>query len=94
MKLIRLVLSVSLAFALPVVAAVGPRDFSFRKVTLTGEYWCDGVNAADIDGDGRNELLYVYWGKDMTAAGTTLYCFRPNGSVAWTFKLIFYSTES
>lgn len=42
---------------------------------------------ADLDGDGRNELLYVYWAQDMTANGTVLYCFRPDGSVAWKRKM-------
>jgi hypothetical protein len=42
------------AFAAP---AGKPRDVTFEKLTLTSEYWCDGVNAADIDRDGRMDVI-------------------------------------
>ena len=38
-------------------AASAPRPVSFEKLTLTSEYWCDGVNAADINGDGKMDIV-------------------------------------
>ena len=52
------------AFALAAPAAV-----SFEKRTLTSEYWCDGINAADVDGDGKVDVIagpFWYAGPDFT----------------------------
>ena len=37
-------IAATIAFAAP---AGKPREITFQKLTLTGEYWCDGVNAAN-----------------------------------------------
>ena len=39
------------------LAATPPREVSFEKITLTGTYWCDGVNAADINRDGKIDII-------------------------------------
>jgi hypothetical protein len=33
------------------------REVTFEKRVLTSEYWCDGVNAADIDRDGHLDVI-------------------------------------
>ena len=49
----------SIPAALP---AAEPATVSFRKITLTAEYLCDGINAADIDGDGHVDVIAgPYW---------------------------------
>ena len=57
MTLFQLFLVAALASALSVVAASSPREVSFTRQTLIAEYWCDGVNAADINGDGLTDLV-------------------------------------
>lgn len=39
------------------IFAAPARDVSFRKLTLTEQYWCDGVNAADINRDGHVDII-------------------------------------
>ncbi len=56
-------------FALPVAAApAASRAISFQKVSLTNEYWCDGINAADLDRDGKPDIIagpFWYAGPDF-----------------------------
>ncbi|WP_414663424.1 FG-GAP repeat domain-containing protein [Horticoccus sp. 23ND18S-11] len=50
-----------------------PREIGFQKLTLTGEYWCDGVNAADINGDGHSDIIagpFWYAGPDFKTRHT------------------------
>ena len=52
-------------------ASTAPREISFQKLTLTGDYWCDGVNAADIDRDGKLDVIagpFWYAGPDFKQA--------------------------
>jgi hypothetical protein len=59
----------ALAFAAP----AAPRGVSFEKLTLTNEYWCDGVNAADVNGDGKPDVVagpYWYTGPDFKTRHT------------------------
>jgi hypothetical protein len=59
-------------FALSAVAlTAAPRDVSFQKLTLTDQYWCDGVNAADINRDGKMDIIagpFWYEGPDFKKA--------------------------
>lgn len=68
MKLLRAALLAGLATPLLALAAGAPRAVSFEKRTLTAEYWCDGVNAADLDGDGHPDIVagpFWYAGPDF-----------------------------
>lgn len=63
------VLAVAVAGAPPGFA----REVTFRKLTLTPEYWCDGVNAADIDRDGHLDIIagpFWYAGPEFKVAHT------------------------
>jgi hypothetical protein len=57
--------------SLPCLAAASftfGRDVAFEKHTLTSEYWCDGVNAADLDRDGHPDVVagpFWYAGPDF-----------------------------
>jgi hypothetical protein len=46
-----------LALPLALPAASKPRDVSFEKLTLSDKYWCDGINAADINRDGKMDVI-------------------------------------
>jgi hypothetical protein len=65
----RLALCLSIALlASGAPAAVAPREIGFHKITLTNEYWCDGINAADIDRDGHVDVIagpFWYAGPDF-----------------------------
>src|ERR1017187_4338178 len=40
----------------------------------------------DLDGDGRSELLYVYWPPRSEDYEPVLYCLNTDGKVRWTWK--------
>jgi hypothetical protein len=50
-----------------------PRDITFARQVLSTEYWCDGVNAADINRDGHVDIIagpFWYAGPDFKVAHT------------------------
>ena len=60
-----------LALPLALSAASKPRDISFEKLTLSDQYWCDGINAADINRDGKVDVIagpFWYEGPDFKKA--------------------------
>ena len=49
-------------------AAGGARNISFEKITLSTDYLCDGINAADVNRDGKPDVIagpYWYAGPDF-----------------------------
>jgi hypothetical protein len=68
--LVALLSGLALPFA---TLADAPRAVSFEKLTLTSEYWCDGVNAADLNGDGKRDVVagpFWYAGPDFKTRHT------------------------
>lgn len=69
---IALLVSVSGAFAADAVSgaeasARAPSPVHFEKRVLTGQYYCDGINAGDFDRDGHMDIVAgPYW---YTASG-------------------------
>jgi hypothetical protein len=61
------------AFVLATTAvafAAAPRAVTFQKITLSTDYTCDGINAADINRDGKPDVIagpYWYAGPDFKA---------------------------
>jgi hypothetical protein len=72
MTFLRLALLTGLAAPLALSAAA-PRALTFGKLTLTNEYWSDGLNAADINGDGKMDVVsgpFWYAGPDFKTRHT------------------------
>jgi hypothetical protein len=44
------------------------------------------VSFVDLDGDGRKELLYVYFSRDKKNASPTVYCINQDGKARWTWQ--------
>ncbi|MCX7605628.1 MAG: hypothetical protein N2036_16255 [Bryobacteraceae bacterium] len=42
---------------------------------------------ADVNGDGRTELLFVYRPADYATRGDTLFCFSPRGQELWRYQV-------
>ena len=66
-----------------------PRPDAYKKTTPfqgdpTSPHERSGL-FADIDDDGKAEFLFVYW-PQIGDNSTVLYCFRPNGNLAWTTR--------
>ncbi|MEY4940282.1 MAG: hypothetical protein RIQ93_2017 [Verrucomicrobiota bacterium] len=59
--------------ALALVSPGRSRDVAFQKLRLTPEYWCDGINVADINRDGHLDIIagpFWYAGPDFKVAHT------------------------
>jgi hypothetical protein len=41
----------------PAATFLSAREVAFEKRVLTAEYWCDGINAADVDRDGHLDVI-------------------------------------
>jgi hypothetical protein len=41
---------------------------------------------SDIDDDGTAEFFYRYWPADLAKQNSALYCFRPDGTMRWSFS--------
>ena len=50
-----LVMTAALCPAAPALRPGAP--VTFQKITLTDQYLCDGINAADIDRDGHVDVI-------------------------------------
>lgn len=73
MKLRHAFLLTTLAAPVAGFAAAAPRAVTFEKHQLTNEYWSDGVNAADINGDGKMDVIsgpFWYEGPDFKVRHT------------------------
>jgi hypothetical protein len=63
-----LVSSVASLATTSLLAAAPAREIAFEKITLTSEYWCDGINAADFNRDGHVDVVagpFWYAGPDL-----------------------------
>lgn len=78
-----------------VLQTFGEKNESLWSFALPDVPQCTSMNAwperncglfADVDNDGKVELLYPYEASSRPNASSTLYCFRADGSVAWTIR--------
>ncbi|MFZ4592893.1 MAG: FG-GAP repeat domain-containing protein [Verrucomicrobiaceae bacterium] len=56
----------SLALLCPVLAFA--KDLSFKKITITRDFWGEGAHFADFDHDGNNDICcgpFVWWGPEF-----------------------------
>ncbi len=43
-------------------------DISFKKITITRDFWAEGAHFADFDGDGSNDIVagpFIWWGPEF-----------------------------
>jgi hypothetical protein len=67
----RLSLMAVLLFLLPRTTDAAPPDVSFEKIQLTDRYYCDGIDAGDINGDGHVDIVagpFWYAGPSFNSA--------------------------
>ena len=53
----RFSLVVAVLFLLTRMSDAGPPNVSFEKIQLTDRYYCDGIDAGDINGDGHVDVV-------------------------------------
>lgn len=68
-------------------------EFRLPGVVVTDNYNANGTGAgdgningtfADLDGNGQQDLIFLYWRTATGASGDTdIYCFRSDGTVRW-----------
>jgi hypothetical protein len=46
----------------------------------------DKVTIADLDGDGRREVLFNFFPADMAHSASSLMCFEPDGRLRWEYR--------
>ena len=48
--------------------AASAADVSFKKITITNDFWAEGAHFADFDGDGSNDIVagpFIWWGPEF-----------------------------
>jgi hypothetical protein len=56
------------------------RERPARKLEAKGAWF------GDVDGDGRNELLFIHNPVERDRTGNAVYCFSDRGDVKWRFE--------
>lgn len=61
-------LRLSLAALMCASSAAMAAEPTFKKITLTRDFWCEGAHFADFDHDGSNDIVagpFIWWGPEF-----------------------------